>query len=117
MFKPRSTQKINDYLYVVRSGIVNFFIFQMKNELIVFDTGMSKAMAKSGFHKLGLDYNRVTHVFLTHSDSDHMGAYQLFSNATIHLSEKEKPMVSGSKARTLGLVHNKKMDLGTDLVP
>jgi len=111
MFRPMRTQKINEYFYVVNSGIANFYIYDTKNGLIVFDTGMSKTMAKAGFKKLGLDYNQVTAVFLTHSDFDHSGGCKLFDKASFYLSKKEAPMISGKKARMLGIIHNKKRNL------
>ena len=111
MFRPIKTQKINEQFYVVNCGMVNFYIYDTKNGLIVFDTGMSKVVAKAGFKKLGLDYNQVTAVFLTHSDFDHGGGCKLFDRASLYLSKKEAPMISGEKARLLGIIHNKKRNL------
>ena len=111
MFKPMKTQKISDCMYVINSGIVNFYIYDTGDELLVFDTGMGKGFAKAGFKKLGLDYNRVTHVFLTHSDFDHISGYKLFGKAKVYLAEKETAMISGGKARAFGIVHNAKRNL------
>jgi len=108
MFKPIKTQKINDSLYVIRTLIANFYIYDTGKELIAFDTGISKLLAKLGFTKLNLDYNKISHVFLTHSDFDHIGGLKLFKNAKVFLSEKEEPMITGKKARR-GIMYNRKI--------
>lgn len=108
MFRPIKTQKINDNLYVIRVIFVNFYIYDTGRELIVFDTGLSKQFAKIGFKKLNLDYNKVSNIFLTHSDFDHAGGVGLFKNAKVFLSKKEEPMITGKKARR-GIIYNRKI--------
>ena len=108
MFRPISTQKIGNHLYAVRTVHVNFYIYDTENELMVFDTGIGKRMAESGFKKLKLDPNKVMHVFLTHSDSDHAGGLGLFKNADIFISKKEEPMITHQKARK-GIFYNKEI--------
>lgn len=109
MFKPVKTQKLDDNLYVIKEGIVNFYVYSILNSLIVFDTGISKEIGAAQFKKLNLDYNKVSNVFLTHSDFDHVGGLNLFKNATIYLSKKEEPMITGKKARRL-FVYNKAIE-------
>ena len=101
MFKPIRTQKINDNLYSIRSLMVNFYVYDTGKQLITFDTGMSKLLTRIAFKKLKLDYNKVSYVFLTHSDFDHVGSLRLFKNANVFISEKEEPMITGKKARRL----------------
>lgn len=108
LFRPTNTGKVTENIYAVRSFIGNFYVFSAKESLIVFDTGMSAALARSGMKKLELDPLSVHHVFLTHSDFDHVGGLKVFENAQVYLSEKEEPMVVGKRARML-VVYNKRL--------
>ena len=108
MFRPMKTQKVNDNLYVIRTLISNFYIYNTEKGLIVFDTGISKQLAKLGFKRLNLDYTKVSYVFLTHSDFDHVGGLSLFKNSKVFISKKEEPMITGKKARR-GIMYNRKI--------
>jgi len=108
MFKPIKTQKINENLYTIRTLFSNFYLYDTGKELIAFDTGISKQLAKLGFKKLNLDYSKVAHIFLTHSDFDHVGGLNLFKNAKVYLSEKEEPLITRKKARRL-IMYNRKI--------
>ena len=108
MFSPMKTQRINDNLYVIRTLFVNFYIYDTGTQLIAFDTGMSKQLSKLGINKLKLDLNKVSHVFLTHSDFDHVGGLGLFKNAKVFISKKEEPLITRKKARR-GIMYNRKI--------
>jgi len=108
MFKPIKTREINNNLYAIRTLMVNLYIYDTGNDLIVFDTGMNAGLVKLGFNKLKLDYRKVTSVFLTHSDFDHVSGLKLFKNAKIYISKKEEPMITGAKARR-AILYNKKI--------
>jgi len=108
MFMPIGTKKIDDNLYAIRSLFVNSYIYDAKESLIVFDTGLSSIFMSFGFKKLGLDYNKVSHVFLTHSDFDHTGGLKLFKKSNIYLSKKEEPMITKQIPRRL-FIYNKKI--------
>jgi glyoxylase-like metal-dependent hydrolase (beta-lactamase superfamily II) len=105
---PIGTKKIYDNLYSIRSLFVNSYIYDAKESLIVFDTGISSIFMRLGFKKLGLDYNNVSHVFLTHSDFDHTGGLSLFKKAKIYLSKSEEPMITKQIPRRL-FIYNKKI--------
>ena len=108
MFKPIATQKINDNFYAVRTLFVNAYIYDTDSGLIVFDTGINPPLLMSGFNKLNLDYTKVTHVFLTHSDPDHAGGRKLFKNAKIFISAAEEPLITWKKARRF-IIYNRKI--------
>lgn len=58
--------------------------------LLVFDTGLTAGEGLDrGFHKLGLDPDRVSHVFLTHIHIDHFGGNPRFSKARKVMSRRE----------------------------
>lgn len=67
---------------------------------------MSGFFAKRGLQKLGIDPGEITHVFLTHTDYDHVGGIDLFENAEVYISEAEEQMIDGTTSRFLGLRHN-----------
>jgi glyoxylase-like metal-dependent hydrolase (beta-lactamase superfamily II) len=109
MFKPLKTQKIEDKFYTIKTLLVNLYVYDTGATLIVFDAGLSKLLTLKGFQKLNLDLDKVSTVFLSHSDYDHVASLSLFKNATIYLSKFEKPMITHEKTRRT-LIYNKKID-------
>jgi len=105
---PIGTKKIDDNLYAIRNLFVNSYVYDTKDSLIAFDAGISPIFMHFGFKKLGLDYNKVSHIFLTHSDFDHTGGLKLFKQAKIYLSKSEEPMITMQIPRRL-FIYNKKI--------
>lgn len=105
---PLATRKIADGVYAALAVMNNFYILDANGAWMVFDTGMNPLLSAYAFKKLGLDTDKVRHVFLTHSDYDHMGGVKAFSHATVYLSEKEEPMVTGYTPRML-FKYNKRL--------
>jgi glyoxylase-like metal-dependent hydrolase (beta-lactamase superfamily II) len=114
-FHPIKTQKLADNLYAVNCLMVNFYIFDTGKNLIAFDTGLNLRNAARGMKKLGLSPDKVTHVFLTHSDFDHTGGLRLFKNAASYISKLEVPMITGIKPRLGGLIYNRRIKNVTPL--
>jgi len=98
-FRPATTRKITDNLYSVRCGIGNFYALETTAGVVLFDTGMSAALARRGLRKLGLSPEAVTHIFLTHTDYDHSGGAKAFPKAGLYISKAEERMIDGSTAR------------------
>jgi hydroxyacylglutathione hydrolase len=98
--RPVGTGKIADHLYAVRTGPVNFFVYQDEEQAVCIDSGFGKRQILRGLQSLGIDPRRVTHLFLTHSDFDHASGLRVFPQAKIYLSLAEEPMITGMKART-----------------
>jgi glyoxylase-like metal-dependent hydrolase (beta-lactamase superfamily II) len=48
----------------------------------------------------------VSHVFLTHSDFDHVGGLAALPGAAVYLSTDEGQMVDGTTTRSFGLLRN-----------
>ena len=108
MFKPIKSQKINENLYAIKTLFVNSFVYDTGKSLIVFDTGINELIAKRELKKLNIDYNKVTHVFLTHSDYDHVAGLSLFKNAKKYISKQEEPLITRKKARRF-IMYNRKI--------
>lgn len=69
-----------------RAGIpmVNFFLLQAGEKYIAIDAGSDSAQTENELQKLGISADDVAAVFLTHSHYDHIGALNLFRNATVY---------------------------------
>ena len=98
-FYPTATGKITENLYAVRSIFVSFYVLQTSGGTVLFDAGMNAATAKRGLKKLGISPESVTHVFLTHSDYDHVGGLAAFRQAARYIPKAEVPMIDGTLAR------------------
>lgn len=108
MFKPIKTKEIGKGLYSIRTLISNFYILKIEDEYIAFDAGFTTFLSRIGLKKLNINPDKITHVFLTHSDFDHVGALKVLKNAKIYLSKEEELLVTHKKARR-GIVFNKKI--------
>jgi glyoxylase-like metal-dependent hydrolase (beta-lactamase superfamily II) len=56
--------------------------------------------------KLNLTPSKIKAVFLTHTDSDHVGGLGLFSSAKVYFSNEEEQMINGKTPRFFLLVKN-----------
>jgi glyoxylase-like metal-dependent hydrolase (beta-lactamase superfamily II) len=106
--RPSPTRQIDENLYVVRCGFVNFYALRANTGVILFDAGISPGMAKRGLQKVGISADEVTHVFLTHTDYDHAGGLKAFPGAMTYISTGEEQMIDGRKARR-GPLHNARL--------
>jgi len=116
---PLATGEIIPGVYAVKDGYVNFFLLKGTDGFIAIDAGNSVDGAREEMQKLAVDPSKVSAVFLTHSDQDHVAALGLFANAVICLSKDEEQMINGKTPRFV-VIHNKKIPryklLGDDQV-
>jgi hydroxyacylglutathione hydrolase len=82
------------------------FVYAADDTLICFDTGISEDTVSRGFDESGLTPEHVKHVFLTHTDNDHVGGLNLFKNADVYLSIDEEQMITRTTPRFFGFVYN-----------
>ncbi len=106
---PIETGRINDNLFVVRTGTANFYIYKNGKYLIAFDCGYGKSQIKKELLSLGIKPEDITHVFLTHSDFDHAKGLSVFEKAEIYLSSDEEQLITGKRARKFGVIYNSKI--------
>jgi hydroxyacylglutathione hydrolase len=107
---PIPTDRIAEHVYAVRTGTVNFFIYEEKGCLIAIDAGFGKSIIRREMKRIGIDPLDITDLFLTHSDFDHAGGVPVFGDAQVYLSRQEEPLVTHRQARMWGFVHNRRLD-------
>jgi glyoxylase-like metal-dependent hydrolase (beta-lactamase superfamily II) len=105
-FSPMETGRVEDNIFVVKDGFANFFIIQDGTQYIVIDAGMDQKIITLELEKLGVNSNNVTALFLTHTDSDHIGGSALFSNAKLYVAKEELPMINGEKTKFVRMFSN-----------
>jgi glyoxylase-like metal-dependent hydrolase (beta-lactamase superfamily II) len=96
---PLETKEITSGVYAIKDGIANMFLVQGKDGFIAIDAGDETKNIQAGMKNLNIDPQKVTAVFLTHSDPDHVAAVAIFKNAKIYLPRKEEQMINGTTAR------------------
>ncbi|SHI20704.1 Glyoxylase, beta-lactamase superfamily II [Sporobacter termitidis DSM 10068] len=89
------TGRITDKIYVFKTDTANFYVFRSGENFICFDTGYRPFLSREELKSLNIDPERVTHVFLTHADIDHVWGLRLFKRAAVYLSEDEEPLIRG----------------------
>lgn len=98
--RPIETQQISPDIYVTRDDISNVYFFQTGlNRYIAFDAGTDPNKLRIEMERLSISPSEVKAVFLTHSDSDHVGGIPVFKSSDIYLPEKEVPMIDGTTHR------------------
>ena len=107
-FKPIKTQQITENIYAVRTLISNFYIYTDGENTICFDTGYIPIIIKRALKKINIIPDSISHIFLTHSDYDHVGGVKLLKNAQVYLSVDEEKMITFKKTRVL-LFFNKRI--------
>jgi len=97
------TLRINENIFTVQCGYVNFYIYSKNNKYICFDAGFNKKNIYKEFVKININPNSISKIFLTHSDYDHYNGMQVFSNSIVYISNEEKVMINRGVHRLFGL--------------
>jgi hydroxyacylglutathione hydrolase len=113
---PIETGRMAEHLYAVKTGTVNFFVYQDAGQAICIDAGFGKNIILRELGRLNIDPGSITHLFLTHSDLDHAGGSALFEKAKIYLSAGEEPMITRKKARMFGFIYNPRLERAYQLL-
>jgi glyoxylase-like metal-dependent hydrolase (beta-lactamase superfamily II) len=102
-----STHQINENIYAVQCGYVNFYIYQKNGCYVCFDAGFNTKLIYKELNKLNIDPLNISQIFLTHSDYDHYNGIKVFTNSKVNISNKEIDMINKGIHRPFGL--NKKL--------
>ena len=91
---------------------IDYFVWLLRSNkrTIVVDTGFTKETAEArgrtflrcpteGLELLGVNASEVEDVILTHMHYDHVGNFDLFPNARLHIQDKEMTFATGRNMR------------------
>ena len=89
--KPLETAKIEpEGIFALRSVANDAFLLPTEGGgYLVIDAGSDPADMLADCVKLEIDPDKVTDLFLTHGDRDHIGGLEAFPNARVHLARRE----------------------------
>ena len=106
--KPISTSEILPSIFAISNMQVNFYLVGLPDrKYIAFDAGTSEKISMAELGKVNIQPDDVAAVFLTHTDSDHVGAIGLFPQAKVYISKPEEQMIDGSTKRAFFMGYNK----------
>ncbi len=107
---PIESQEVISGVYAIKDdSYINFYMVKSGNSFIAIDSGQNLNIVKNELSRLNLDPLKVAAVFLTHTDTDHVGALGLFPNARAYISREEEQMVNGKTLRML-IISNKLLE-------
>ena len=89
------TKVINNQVFAVKDSFVNMYLIKKNDKYIAVDAGNNIKNIERELKKLKIDIDKVAAVFLTHADSDHVAAVNLFKNAEVYISRDEEQMMKG----------------------
>ena len=104
IFKPLNTGWIDEHTACVREWIANIFFCTKNGTTIMVDAGYNYERLREKMSWLDIDPDTIRHIFITHQDTDHVGALErdsdlLFRDAAVYLSKIENRYLTGEKRR------------------
>ncbi|HUW42138.1 MAG TPA: MBL fold metallo-hydrolase [Rectinemataceae bacterium] len=103
----QETGRVAEGFYILNEGFVCSYLLDAGGSFVAFDAGMDPRRTSAELAKLGIDPAKVSQVFLTHSDRDHVGGVGAFPGAAVFLPKAELAMLDHTRPRFLGLLYNK----------
>jgi glyoxylase-like metal-dependent hydrolase (beta-lactamase superfamily II) len=107
---PAPTGQVAEKVYAATVGSVSMFLYANGEHVIAIDATSSTEPLRQELGHLPIAPESVTHLFLTHADTDHTGGLDLFSSAQIYLSRDEEQMIDGRTVRMLWFYRNPRID-------
>lgn len=114
--QPVQTGKLSENVFAVKTGSVNFYVYRNNLDYVLVDSGFGKSIIKRELNDLGIDPNDISHLFLTHSDFDHVGGKSIFPNAKIWISRDEEQMITRTTARKYRFIYNSRINMAYSLL-
>ncbi len=104
VFKPLDTGWIDDRVRCIREYVANIFFYTKNGTTIMLDAGYNYARLREKMQWLRLEPTDISHIFLTHQDTDHVGALEtdsdhLFRHAKLYLGAVENRYLTGEVRR------------------
>lgn len=106
---PTETMEFIYGIYSIKDNYVNMYLIKSGDEFLAIDCGVDPHNISEEMDYLQIAPEKVTALFLTHSDTDHTGALQLFRNAKVYISKAEEQMINGNTVRAAFVMKNKKL--------
>ncbi len=104
IFKPMNTGRIDEHVACVREWVANIFFYTKNGTTIMIDAGYNYERLREKMGWLDIDPVSVRQIFITHQDTDHVGALEmdserLFKDATVYVGEIENRYLAGEVRR------------------
>ena len=104
IFKPLNTGRIDERVACVREWVANIFFYTKNGTTIMIDAGYNYGRLKEKMGWLDIDPASIRQIFITHQDTDHVGALErdselLFKDATVYIGEIEDRYLTGEVRR------------------
>ena len=104
IFKPLNTGRIDEHVACVREWIANIFFYTKNGTTIMIDAGYNYERLGEKMGWLDIDPASVRQIFITHQDTDHVGALErdselLFKDSTVYIGEIENRYLTGEARR------------------
>ena len=104
IFKPLNTGWIDDHVACVREWVANIFFYRKNGITIMLDAGYNYERLAEKMGWLGIKPEEIHDIFITHQDTDHVGAVEadspgLFRDATLYIGETENRYLTGEVRR------------------
>ena len=104
IFKPLNTGRIDGRVACVREWVANIFFYTKNGTTVMIDAGYNYERLKEKMGWLDIDPAAIRHIFITHQDTDHVGALErdselLFRDATVYIGEIENRYLTGEARR------------------
>jgi glyoxylase-like metal-dependent hydrolase (beta-lactamase superfamily II) len=109
------TQEIIPGIFTIKDDTyMNLYILKKEDTWIAIDAAKNPDAVRNELKKLNIDPWKISAVFLTHSDRDHVGAVKLFKNAVVYIPSAEEQMINGTTRRML--IFNNKLKVAYRLL-
>ena len=104
IFKPLNTGWIDEHVACVREWVANIFFYTKNGTTIMIDAGYNYERLGEKMGWLDIDPASIRQIFITHQDTDHVGALErdselLFKDATVYIGEVENRYLTGEVRR------------------
>lgn len=103
-FKPLQTGWIDEHVACVREWVANIFFYRKGDTTLMFDARYNYDRLEEKIGWLGIDPKSIRQIFITHQDTDHVGAVEadspgLFRDAVLYVGETENRYLTGEVRR------------------
>ena len=104
IFKPLNTGRIDAHVACVREWVANIFFYTKNGVTIMIDAGYNYTRLREKMGWLDIDPASIRQIFITHQDTDHVGALErdselLFRDAAVYIGEIENRYLTGETRR------------------